>query len=177
MKKEKLTQGLVQVYTGNGKGKTTAAFGLALRASGAGLRVFIMQFIKKHKCSEHKALERLSDLITIEQSGRGFILNRKPNAADIEAAQQGLNSVKKIILSRNYDLIILDEANVAVNRGLISLEDLIEVMNMKPLNTELVITGRYADEKVIARADLVTEMKELKHYAGKGIKARVGIEK
>jgi cob(I)alamin adenosyltransferase len=172
-----MRRGYIQVYTGNGKGKTTAALGLSLRAAGAGLRVFVMQFIKKSRCSEHKALERFDDLITIKQSGKGFILNRKANASDIDAARQGLDEAKMIMQSRDYDLIILDEANVAVSRGLISAEDLIEVMDMKPVNVELVITGRYADEKVIAKADLVTEMKDVKHYAKKGVKARVGIEK
>lgn len=172
-----MRRGYIQVYTGNGKGKTTAALGLALRAAGAGMKVFIMQFIKKSRCSEHKALERFDDLITIKQSGKGFILKRIANASDIAAARQGLDEAKKVMQARKYDLIILDEANVAVSRGLISAEDLIEVMEMKPVNVELVITGRYAEEKVIERADLVTEMKDLKHYAKKGIKARVGIEK
>lgn len=172
-----MRKGYIQVYTGNGKGKTTAALGLALRAAGAGMRVFIMQFIKKSRCSEHKALERFDDLITIKQSGRGFILKRTANASDIAAAKQGLDEAMMIMQSRDYDLIILDEANVAVSRGLISSEDLIGVMDMKPVNVELVITGRYADEKVIAKADLATEMLELKHYAKKGVRARVGIEK
>jgi cob(I)alamin adenosyltransferase len=172
-----MRRGYIQVYTGNGKGKTTAALGLALRAAGAGLRVFIMQFIKKRRCSEHKALERFHALITIKQSGKGFILKRKANASDIDAARQGIEEVKIIMQSRAYDLIILDEANIAVNRGLIRPEELVEVMDMKPAGVELLITGRYADEKVIAKADLVTEMQEIKHYANKGIKARVGIEK
>jgi len=172
-----MRRGYIQVYTGNGKGKTTAALGLALRAAGAGLRVYVMQFIKKRRCSEHKALERFDDLITIKRSGKGFILKRKAKASDIDAARQGLEEAKMIMRSREYDLIILDEANIAVSRGLISPEDLIEVMDMKPVKVELVITGRYADEKVIERADLVTEMKDLKHYAEKGVKARIGIEK
>lgn len=172
-----MRRGYIQVYTGNGKGKTTAALGLALRAAGAGMKVFIMQFIKKSRCSEHRALERFEDLITIRQSGKGFILNRKANASDIDAAMQGIEEVKRIMQSRTYDLVILDEANVAVSRGLISPKDLLDVMDMKPANVELVITGRYADRRIIARADLVTEMKDLKHYEDKGIKARVGIEK
>jgi cob(I)alamin adenosyltransferase len=172
-----MRRGYIQVYTGNGKGKTTAALGLALRAAGAGLRVYVMQFIKKRRCSEHKALERFHDLITIKQSGKGFILKRKANASDIDAARKGLDEVKMIIRSRDYDLIILDEANIAVRQGLISPDELVEVMDMKPVNVELVITGRYADKKVIAKADLVTEMKEIRHYASSGIKARVGIEK
>lgn len=172
-----MRRGYIQVYTGNGKGKTTAALGLALRAAGAGLRVYIIQFIKKRRCSEHKALERFDDLVTIKQSGKGFLLKRKPNASDIEAARQGLEEAKLIMRSREYDLIILDEVNIAVRRALISPEELIEVMDMKPVKVELVITGRYADEKVIERADLVTEMRDLKHYAEKGVKARIGIEK
>ncbi|MBI5075194.1 MAG: cob(I)yrinic acid a,c-diamide adenosyltransferase [Nitrospirae bacterium] len=172
-----MRKGYVQVYTGNGKGKTTAALGLALRAAGAGLRVYIMQFIKKRRCSEHKALERFDDLITIKQSGKGFILKKKANASDREAARLGLEEAKMIMQSCDYDLIILDEANVAVNRDLISTEELIEVMEMKPATVELVITGRYADERIIEKADLVTEMKDVKHYAKKGIKARIGIEK
>lgn len=172
-----MKRGYIQVYTGNGKGKTTAAFGLALRAAGAGLKVFIMQFIKKRRCSEHKALERFSDLVTIKQSGKGFILTRKADVSDVNAARKGLDEAKKAMLSGEYGLIILDEANVAVSRGLISLPDLIEVMDSKPADVELVITGRYADKKVIAKADLVTEMKEIRHYAEKGVKARIGIEK
>jgi cob(I)alamin adenosyltransferase len=172
-----MRKGYIHVYTGAGKGKTTAALGLALRAAGAGLRVYIAQFIKKKKCSEHRALERFRDLIAITQHGKGFILKRNANTADIAAAAQGLEEVKKAIRSRMFDMIILDEANVAVNRGLISRNDLLEVMELKPGNMELVITGRYADELVLEKADLVTEMRELKHYAKKGVKARIGIEK
>ncbi len=172
-----MRRGYIQVYTGNGKGKTTAALGLALRAAGAGLKVFIVQFIKRRRCSEHKAVERFQDLITIRQAGRGFILKRKANRYDIDAARQGIEDVKMIMRSRDYDLIILDEANIAVSLGILSVEELLEVMDMKPVNVELVITGRYADQRIIARADLVTEMKDLKHYSNKGIKARTGIEK
>lgn len=172
-----MRRGYIQVYTGNGKGKTTAALGLALRAAGAGLKVFIVQFIKRRQCSEHKAVERFQDLITIRQAGRGFILKRKANRSDIDAARQGIEDVKMIMRSRDYDLIILDEANIAVSLGILSVEELLEVMDMKPVNVELVITGRYADQRIIARADLVTEMKVLKHYSNKGIKARTGIEK
>jgi cob(I)alamin adenosyltransferase len=172
-----MRRGYIQVYTGTGKGKTTAALGLALRAAGAGLRVYIAQFIKKKRCSEHKALERFCDLITVRQYGRGFILKRKPNAADIDAAREGLAEVKKAMRNGVVDVVILDEANIAVSRGLLSPDDLIEVMSMKPAGVELIITGRYADERVIEKADLVTEMREIRHYAKKGVKARVGIEK
>jgi cob(I)alamin adenosyltransferase len=172
-----MRRGYVQVYTGNGKGKTTAALGLALRAAGAGLRVFIAQFIKKKKCSEHKMLERLQEQITIRQYGKGLILKRAITGADIAAAQEGLREINELFESKEYDVIILDEANVAVQCGLISADDLLELISKKPANLELVITGRYADEQVIRKADLVTEMKEIKHYSKKGVKARVGIEK
>ncbi len=172
-----MRRGYVQVYTGNGKGKTTAALGLALRAAGAGLRVFIAQFIKKKKCSEHRILEQLHDHITFRQYGKGLILKRAITGADIAAAQEGIREIKEIIESKEYDMIILDEANVAVHCGLISADDLLDLIANKPANLELVITGRYADAKVIRKADLVTEMKEIKHYSKKGVKARVGIEK
>ncbi len=171
-----MRRGYIQVYTGAGKGKTTAALGLALRAAGAGLKVCIIQFIKKRRCSEHKALERFDDLVTIQQHGEGFILKRKANTSDINAARTGLEEVRAVMRSGSVDLLILDEANVAVIRGVISRDDLLEVMDMKPRNMELVITGRYADEEVIKKADLVTEMREVKHYANKGVKARRGIE-
>ena len=172
-----MRKGYVQVYTGNGKGKTTAALGLALRAAGAGLRVFIAQFIKKKKCSEHKILEQLREHITIRQYGKGLILKRAITGADISAAQEGLREINEIVESKEFDMIILDEANVAIHCGLIRADDLLDLISNKPSNLELVITGRYADERVIRKADLVTEMKEIKHYSKKGVKARVGIEK
>jgi cob(I)alamin adenosyltransferase len=172
-----MRKGYVQVYTGNSKGKTTAALGLALRAAGAGLKVFIAQFIKKKKCSEHKALERFKDLITVKQYGMGFMLKRKPSGADIKAAQKGIEEIGQIIRSKRYNIVILDEANVAVHYDLFPADDLLEIIKTRPAAVEIVITGRYADEKVIEAADLVTEMKVIKHYAEKGVKARVGIEK
>jgi len=172
-----MRRGYVQVYTGSGKGKTTAALGLALRAAGAGHRIFIAQFIKRKKCSEHQALERFEDCITVRQYGKGLILNRPVTTSDIAAARKGLKESRDVMLSRDYDIIILDEANVAVKRGLISVDALLEFIKHKPTGLELIITGRYADERVIEAADLVTEMKEIKHYGKKGVKARVGIEK
>lgn len=172
-----MRKGYIQVYTGNGKGKTTAALGLALRAAGSGLRVFIVQFIKKRRCSEHRIIrERFSDLITIEQYGEGLILKRDPAEADRRSAQKGLAKIRKIIESKAYDVVILDEINVAVRYKLVELEDLLEIMEGKPKGTELVITGRYADPRVIEKADLVTEMREIKHYMARGLKARLGIE-
>lgn len=172
----KKREGYIQVYTGNSKGKTTAALGLALRAMGAGHRVFIAQFIKKGKTSEHKALERFSDLIEIRQYGTGFIRTEKPLPADIEAAEAGLQEVEKIIMAGHYDMVILDEINVAIYKKLIAIDDVLRLLNTKPAHVELILTGRYADEKIIERADLVTEMKEIKHYFSAGVGARLGIE-
>jgi cob(I)alamin adenosyltransferase len=171
-----MRRGYIQVYTGNGKGKTTAALGLALRAAGAGLKVFIVQFIKKRRCSEHVSLARFPDSITLQQFGKGCILKRKTKPSDRKAAHSGLAEVKKAIASGDFDLVILDEANVAAHLHLITAEDLLTLMADKPRDMELVITGRYADEEVMAAADLVTEMKEVKHYRKTGVKARKGIE-
>lgn len=171
-----MRKGYIQVYTGSGKGKTTAALGLALRAAGAGLKVFIVQFIKKKRCSEHKMLERFEGLITIVQYGRGFLLKRKANLSDVAAARAGLDEVRGAIASGNYDVVILDEANVAVSCGLIGLDEILALMAEKPKDIELIITGRHAHRKVIQMADLVTEMKEVRHYRKKGVKARAGIE-
>lgn len=170
-------RGYLQVYTGNGKGKTTAAFGLALRAAGAGLRVYIAQFIKGKEYSEHRALARLSDAVTVRQYGRHFFLHRDPEHEDIRAAQQGLEEVKREMLSENYDIIILDEADIATYYNLFSVEDLLYLIHARPQNVEMIITGRYADPRIIEEADLVTEMKEIKHYYKKGVMARDGIEK
>ena len=168
--------GYVQVYTGDGKGKTTAAFGLALRAAGAGLKVFIAQFVKGMKYSELDAIRILPN-ITIKQYGRNCFVYGKPEKEDIKRARDGLIEVKEIITSDKYQIVILDEANIAVCYNLFSAEELLEVINSKPESTELVITGRRADKKIIDMADLVTEMLEIKHYYSKGVKARKGIEK
>jgi cob(I)alamin adenosyltransferase len=170
-------KGYIQVYTGNGKGKTTAALGLAIRAAGAGLKVFIAQFIKMGEYSEINALKRFSDLITIEQYGLGRFIKGKPSPEDIQAAGNGLERIEKIIDSKEYHVVILEEANVAVTCGFFSVEDLLRIIDKKADDLELVITGRNAMPEIIERADLVTEMKEIKHYYHKGVTARVGIEK
>jgi cob(I)alamin adenosyltransferase len=170
-------KGYIQVYTGNGKGKTTAALGLAIRAAGAGFKVYIAQFIKMGEYSEIKALERFKDLITLEQFGKGRFIKGVPTDSDIEAAQAGIRTVKMILSAGQHHLVILEEANVAAKLGLFAVEDLIEIMAEKPENVEIVITGRDADPRVIENADLVTEMKEIKHYFHKGVTARTGIEK
>ncbi len=173
----KMKRGFVQVYTGNGKGKTTAAIGLAIRAAGAGLKVFIGQFIKMGDYSEIKALKRYTDLITVEQFGLGRFADGKPSPEDIAAAQQGLKRVRAIMASKEYKIIILEEANIAVMLGLIAVQDLISLIVNKPYEMELVITGRGASTRIIEIADLVTEMQVIKHYFQKGVRARVGIEK
>lgn len=170
-------EGYIQVYTGNGKGKTTAALGLAIRAAGAGLKVYIAQFIKMGEYSEIKALKRFNDLITVEQFGTGRFIKGKPSTSDIEAARKGLEKIKLVFMLYQYNVVIMEEANVAVGLGLLSVEDLLEIMIEKPKDVELVITGRGADSRIIEKADLVTEMKEVKHYYQKGVKSRIGIEK
>jgi len=157
-------KGYVQVYTGDGKGKTTAAIGLSIRAAGAGLKVYITQFIKMGDYSEIKALKKFSDLLTVEQFGLGRFIKGKPSEEDIEAARAGIEKVKSLMASQDYDIIILEEANVAAKYGLISVKDLLDIISSKPENMELVITGRGADPEVVEKADLVTEMKEIKHY-------------
>lgn len=170
-------KGYVHNYTGDGKGKTTAALGLSIRAAGAGLKVYIAQFIKMGEYSEIKALKRFADLITVEQFGLGRFIKGKPAIEDIKAAQAGLEKVKAAMSSGEYRVVILEEANVAAGCGLFSVEDLLEIIAAKPEEIELVITGRGADPRVIEKSDLVTEMKEIKHYFSKGVQARIGIEK
>ncbi len=170
-------KGYIQVYTGDGKGKTTAALGLAVRAAGAGLKVFVGQFIKLGEYSEIKALKRFADLITVEQFGRGGLIKGRPTPEDVAAAQKGLARIQSIMASKEYHMVIMEEANVAVRLELLSVQDLIDIMDSKPEDVELVITGRDADSTIIEKADLVTEMREIKHYYQKGVAARVGIEK
>lgn len=141
------------------------------------MRVYIAQFIKQGDYSEIKALERFSDLITIKQYGLGRFIKGKPTAKDIETAQNGLKQACAALISGDYDVVVLEEANVAVTCSLFTVDDLLEVVSQKPEQTELVITGRGAHEKIIEAADLVTEMKEIKHYYHKGVQARLGIEK
>lgn len=170
-------RGYVHVYTGDGKGKTTAAIGLAIRAAGAGLKVYIAQFIKMGDYSEIKALKRFSDLITIEQYGLGRFLDKTPSKEDIAIARKGLEMVKNVMASGKVNLVILEEANVAAKFGLFSVQEIVQLIVNKPKEIELVFTGRDASSQVIEVADLVTEMKMVKHYYEKGVQARVGIEK
>ena len=148
-------RGYIQVYTGNGKGKTSAALGLALRAVGAGLKVYIAQFVKGMKYSELEALKRFPE-ITLEQFGRECFIHQQPQEEDIAIARRGLNRVKEVLASGRYHLVILDEANIATYFQLFSVDELLQVLKQKPLEVELVITGRYADQKVVEKAELVT---------------------
>jgi cob(I)alamin adenosyltransferase len=169
-------QGYLQVYTGNGKGKTTAALGLALRAAGAGKKVYIGQFIKGMHYSELDILPTIPN-ITVKQYGRGCFIYSKPVQEDYEAALNGLVDIGDILESGEYDLVVLDEANVALYYELFSLEDLEKVLKSRARHVEVVITGRYAPQELLDMADLVTEMREVRHYYTKGIEARTGIEK
>lgn len=170
-------KGYIQVYTGDGKGKTTAALGLALRAAGAGLKVYIAQFLKKGDYSEIKALRRLSDNITVQQFGQGRFIQGEPDPTDVSAARDGLEAIQVAMTSDRYDVMVLDEANNAVAVGLFPVSSLLFLMDEKPQDLELIITGRSAHEDVVRRADLVTEMKAVKHYYDRGVGARIGIEK
>ena len=172
-----LERGCVQVYTGNGKGKTTAALGLAFRAVGRGLRVCVFQFIKGSGVyGEHILAEKMAPLLTIIQSGRPGWVNTKDITEDRRVAQEALEEAKKLLTSGDYDLVILDEINGATGFGLIDVEQVLELIRLKPEKVELVLTGRNAAEQVIEAADLVTEMREIKHYYSAGVPARKGIE-
>ncbi len=172
-----MEKGYIHVYTGNGKGKTTAALGLALRSAGAGKRTFIGQFMKSMEYSEDKALKALQDYITIRKYGLDCFIVKKPTQKDIDYARKGLKEMEEILKNDEYDMVIFDEANVAVFFGLFSVHDLISVIKARPERTEIVVTGRYAPRELIDIADLVTEMVEIKHYYKDGLEARLGIEK
>ncbi len=179
MDEKRKLKGYIQVYTGNGKGKTTAALGLALRAAGYGQGSYIGQFLKGHLYGELISLEKLSPLIKIEQFGRkGFIhVTRNPDEEDIRLARKGLKKCREAMLSGKYRLIILDEINVAVYFHLLTEKEVLEFLEQKPENVEIILTGRYAPSSFLKKADLITEMKEKKHYYKKGVMAREGIEK
>ncbi len=172
-----MQKGYIQVYTGDGKGKTTAALGLALRAAGAGLKVFIGQFVKGMKYSELEALKRFEDFITIKHYGRNCFIHKEPKEADILIAQEGLKEISDIVQNNDYDIVILDEANIALYYNLFSVQELLKILKMKSDSMEIIITGRQAPKEIIEYADLVTEMIEVKHYYTKGVQARPGIEK
>ncbi|MGC8902382.1 MAG: cob(I)yrinic acid a,c-diamide adenosyltransferase [Fervidobacterium sp.] len=167
--------GYIHVYTGNGKGKTTAAMGLALRAICSGKKAYMGQFIKGMKYSELEAPKYLPNFV-IEQYGRDCFIKKNPEKIDIQLARQGLEKVTKIIQQGQYDIVILDEVNVAIYYGLFTVQDVIRALTNRPEHVEIILTGRYAPQELIDIADLVTEMREVKHYFQKGILAREGIE-
>lgn len=172
-------QGYIQVYTGNGKGKTTAALGLAMRAAGHGMRTYFGQFLKGRPTGEIEAAKKLAPLLRIEQFGRkGFIkVTDGPGDPDIERARRGLRKCLKAMLSDEFRIVVLDEVNTAVHFKILPEENVLDFLSKKPDDVEVVLTGRYASPAILEKADLVTEMREEKHYSSRDVKAREGIEK
>lgn len=171
---EKISRGLIQVYTGDGKGKTTAALGQALRASGHGMSVIFIQFVKGIQTGEHAFVTRYSPFEII-QLGKGDCFTKDGTILENEA-REVLNYAREKIISNKYDLVVLDEIFVALHIKLISLEDIMELINIKPDSLELVMTGRNAPPEIVQRADLVTEMLMIKHPYNEGVQSRRGIE-
>ena len=170
-------KGMVQVFTGNGKGKTSAALGAVLRATGHGLRVYIVFFMKgKYPYGEFSTLPKLPNVDIASFGLRCLIDPANINPEEIEQAKLALSAAREAMLSGNYDIVVLDEVNVAIHFKLIELGEVVRLISDKPRNVELILTGRYADAKLIELADLVTEMVKLKHPYDKGVKARKGIE-
>ncbi|HRD19876.1 MAG TPA: cob(I)yrinic acid a,c-diamide adenosyltransferase [Fervidobacterium sp.] len=167
--------GYVHVYTGNGKGKTTAAFGLSLRAACAGLSVYIGQFIKGMKYSELDVTKYIPNIV-LEQYGRGCFIDKSPTQEDVELARAGFEKVSQYIIDGAYDIIVLDEINIAIYFNMIKSEEVLDVLKKRHEKPEIILTGRYAPKEIIEYADLVSEIVELKHYYQKGIMARKGIE-
>lgn len=169
-------KGIVMLFTGNGKGKTTASLGAAMRAAGHHSRVFMIQFMKGRLYGELAAVETLENF-TIEQYGRDeFVDPKDPEDIDIELAAGGWKRAVEIVENRLCDMIILDEINVAVSFGLIALEEVVRFIESRPEHLDIILTGRYAPDELIALADTVTEMREIKHHYNKGVQMRKGIE-
>jgi cob(I)alamin adenosyltransferase len=172
-----LTLGAVQVYTGNGKGKTTAALGLAFRALGRGLKVYMIQFLKGRETGESAIAARLSPDLTLRFFGRPGLVNLKsPGPRDLDFIRQAWDTSREVILAGAYDLVILDEINLVLAHGLIPMAELAEVLRGRPPGVEVILTGRQAPPELLALADLATEMHPVKHYYQAGVKARRGIE-
>lgn len=174
-----LIKGYFQVYTGSAKGKTTAALGLAFRAAGHGMKTYIGQFLKGQDYGELKTARLLPDFITIEQYGKETFIHAQeaPKEEDIKMARKGLVKAREAMLSGEYDIVVFDEINIAYHLKLLSLEELMGIIDSKPEKVEIVFTGRYAPVEIIKIADLVTEMIEVKHYYKDDVESRTGIEK
>ena len=171
-----MERGLVQVYTGDGKGKTTAALGLALRACGHELKVFLAQFAKGRESGELAALERFAGLVTVRRYGReGFIVG-EPTPEDARLARAGWREVREVAARGRHDLLILDEIGTVLHYRLLDAAEVLDFVTGKPASLELVLTGRWIPPELLAKADLVTEMREVKHYFAQGVPAREGIE-
>ncbi len=168
--------GYIQVYTGNGKGKTTAAIGVTMRAIASGMKVFFGQFMKNTPSAEHKIFADYPQSVMLMQFGTGRFVRGKPEKEDYAKAAAGWEHCKKAIQSGEYDLVVLDELNTALGLGLLFAAEVTGVLRHKHKQTEIIITGRYAPEEIVNIADLVTEMKEIKHYFTQGVGARKGIE-
>jgi cob(I)alamin adenosyltransferase len=173
---EEKAQGFVQVYTGEGKGKTTAALGLAMRASGRGFRVYMGQFMKGQDYGELHALPMLKGVDHDQYGDVGWVYKGKVKPEQREMAEAGLRKGREALVSGRYRVVILDEVNMAVWFELIALEAVLELLEARPPEVELVLTGRRAAPELVERADLVTEMREIKHYYTQGVGARPGIE-
>lgn len=171
-----MEKGYIHIYTGDGKGKTTAAFGLAVRALCAGKSVFIGQFVKSMKYNETRITEKF-DKVTIEQFGNGCMLTREATEEDSCAAHEGLAKCTEILISGKYDVVILDELTIALFLGLLEQDEVLQLLRCKRPETEVVITGRYASQELIDIADLVTDMREIKHYYKQGVLSRNGIDR
>lgn len=170
-----MSKGYMHIYTGNGKGKSTAAFGLAVRAACADKKVYIGQFVKDMKYSETAIVNVLPN-IEIEQLGRGCFIKKDPDPADVEVAHNALLHCAEILRGGAYDVVILDEIFIALYYQLIDLNAVIEALNARAGHVEVILTGRYAPDALIEMADLVTEMKEIKHYYTQGVLSRSGID-
>ncbi|MGE5248224.1 MAG: cob(I)yrinic acid a,c-diamide adenosyltransferase [Verrucomicrobiota bacterium] len=179
MEPGRIGRGYLQVYTGNGKGKTTAALGLAVRAAGHGLRVFILQFMKgRIDYGEIEGVRLLSPYVELRQAGRDtFVDPKRPDPEDVRLAREGWEVAKEVIRGKKADIVVLDEVNCAMYFGLLPVAEVLQAVREKPEGMELIFTGRGAPPEILEAADLVTEMREVKHYYGKGVDARPGVER
>ncbi len=177
-----MEKGYIHIYTGNGKGKTTAAFGLAIRALCAGKSVYIGQFVKSMKYNETRIEELLSGAgphfgkVCIEQLGSGCFINTRPTDDDKALASEGLSRCARLLAGGEYDVVILDELTIALYFRLLTTDAVIEALRHRAERVEVVITGRYAPQELIDIADLVTDMREVKHYYTAGVLSRNGID-